>query len=69
MEYIYFGDDSTDERFVKQKCYPVFGANGKPITGNNYTLLVRFESGTLVVVDVRLLRNTNHVPVGKIGFP
>jgi hypothetical protein len=56
MYYIYFGDDATDPRFVKQKCWPVYKQDGKPIRGDNNTMLVRFESGVLVVIDVRLLR-------------
>ena len=57
MKYIYRGDRHTDPAFKGKPCDPVFQAGtDKCIRGKNANMVVRFECGTVVVVNARQLR-------------
>jgi hypothetical protein len=55
MKYIYLGDRLTDEKLKDKKCESVLRQNGKCIRGKNGNMLVKFETGNVVVI-ARLLR-------------
>lgn len=57
MKYLYRGDRHTDPALKGKSCDPVLCAKtGKCIRGKNANMLVRFECGTVVVVNARQLR-------------
>lgn len=56
IEYIYLGDQHTDEKLRKKACQAVRKNDGKCIRGKNGAMLVEFEDGTKHVITGRLLR-------------
>lgn len=55
MEYKYLGDRLTDFSLKGKECNAVRN-NGKCVRGRNGNMLVKFNSGKMVVVTARLLR-------------
>ena len=56
QQYKYLGDRLTDPLFKGQTCSAVRRLDEKCIRGKNGNMLVKFESGKLVVVIARMLR-------------
>lgn len=55
-QYIYRGDKLTDPTLKERSCTAVLAETGKCIRGGNGNILVRFDTGELVVVVGRRLK-------------
>ncbi|MBE7177235.1 MAG: hypothetical protein INR69_12565 [Mucilaginibacter polytrichastri] len=54
--YRYTGDRQTEDRFKNALCTAVMNNKYRCIRGRNGNMLVRFDSGRIVVVPARRLR-------------